>query len=192
MSDELIVRHCAPTLAGLKAGSLFSCPCPDVRTLTGELRRLNRTLAPKGLRVLPLRAEKGRALIYLYRPLALERELRGREARALLEERGYGPDAAPPLPGAAGPQTAGRGDVPPRDRAVFELPARGRAGFHLQRGLPPQMCRLLEGLRRRSRRPAHLRDLATLHPHLQPAAGAGLPAGTAGSGRLTLKRRFFP
>lgn len=95
MSDELIVRHCAPTLAGLKAGSLFSCPCPDVRTLTGELRRLNRTLAPKGLRVLPLRAEKGRALIYLYRPLALERELRGREARALLEERGYGPDAAP-------------------------------------------------------------------------------------------------
>ena len=77
MSDQLIVHHCAPTLAGLKAGSLFSCPCRDAGQLTGELRRLNRALAPKGLRVLPLQTEKGRALIYLYRPRALERELAG-------------------------------------------------------------------------------------------------------------------
>ena len=83
MSDELIVRHCSPTLAGLKAGSLFSCRYASPRDLTAELRRLNRALSPKGLRVLPLQARDGRALIYLYRP------------RALLEERGYGPDAAP-------------------------------------------------------------------------------------------------
>ena len=94
MSDQLIVHHCAPTLAGLKAGSLFSCPCRDAGQLTGELRRLNRALAPKGLRVLPLQTEKGRALIYLYRPWALERELAGGEARALLKERGYGAEAA--------------------------------------------------------------------------------------------------
>lgn len=94
MSDELIVRHCAPTLAGLKAGSLFSCPCGDAGELTGELRRLNRALAGKGLRVLPLRAGEGRALIYLYRPRALERELGAGEARALLAERGY-PAAVP-------------------------------------------------------------------------------------------------
>lgn len=37
---------------------------------------------------------EGRALIYLYRPRALERELAGGEARALLEERGYGAEAA--------------------------------------------------------------------------------------------------
>ena len=67
MSDQLIVHHCAPTLAGLKAGSLFSCPCRDAGQLTGELRRLNR---------------------------ALERELAGGEARALLKERGYGAEAA--------------------------------------------------------------------------------------------------
>ena len=81
MSDQLIVHHCAPTLAGLKAGSLFSCPCRDAGQLTGELRRLNRALAPKGLRVLPLQTEKGRALIYLYRPRALERELEFLQAR---------------------------------------------------------------------------------------------------------------
>ena len=26
MSDEMIVRQCAPTLAGIKTGSLFPCP----------------------------------------------------------------------------------------------------------------------------------------------------------------------
>ena len=29
MSEELIVRHGSPTLAGLKTGSLFSWACPD-------------------------------------------------------------------------------------------------------------------------------------------------------------------
>lgn len=91
MSDELIVRHCSPTLAGLKAGSLFSCRCDSPCALTAELRRLNRALAPKGLRVLPLQVREGRALIYLYRPRALEKELRSSGARRLLEERGYLP-----------------------------------------------------------------------------------------------------
>ena len=113
MSDQLIVHHCAPTLAGLKAGSLFSCPCRDAGQLTGELRRLNRALAPR----------RGGRL---------------------------------PLPCAAGPKTAGGGGVPPRDRAVSELSAPGRAGLHLQRGLSPQVRGLLEGLRQRGRRPAHL------------------------------------
>ena len=27
MPDEMVIRHCAPTLASLKTGSLFSCPC---------------------------------------------------------------------------------------------------------------------------------------------------------------------
>ena len=29
MSEEMVVRQCAPTLAGIKAGSLFPCPCTD-------------------------------------------------------------------------------------------------------------------------------------------------------------------
>ena len=184
MSDELIVRHCSPTLAGLKAGSLFSCRCDSPCALTAELRRLIRALAPKGLRVLPLQVREGRALIYHYRPRALEKELRSSGARRLLEERGY-------LPGQCVAQLARRvraeGAVPPRDRAVSELPARGRGGLHLQRSLRPQVRRLLEGVRRRGRRPAHLRGLAALHPHLQPAAGGRLSAGKTGGGRLTAR-----
>ena len=69
------MRPCPPTLARLTAGSIVSGRCDDPRTLRAELRRLNRALAPKGLRVLPLLVREGRALIYLYRPRALEKEL---------------------------------------------------------------------------------------------------------------------
>lgn len=126
MSDELIVRHCSPTLAGLKAGSLFSCRCDDPRTLTAELRRLNRALAPKGLRVLPLLVREGRALIYLYRPRALEKELQRSGARRLLEERGY-------LPGQCVAQLARRvraeGQVPHEIGLFLSYPPEDVEGF---------------------------------------------------------------
>ena len=66
MSEELIVRHGSPTLAGLKTGSLFSCACPDGAELCRTLRSWNRRLAPKGVRALGLRLLKGRALFGKY------------------------------------------------------------------------------------------------------------------------------
>ena len=54
MSEEILIRQGAPTLAGIKAGSLFPCPCKDHEALTTDIRRLNRRLTPKGLCLLPL------------------------------------------------------------------------------------------------------------------------------------------
>ena len=54
--------------------------------------RLNKKLVPKGIRVLPLRVCKGRALIYAYRPNALESDLTDHRARALLLKYGYVPE----------------------------------------------------------------------------------------------------
>ncbi len=53
MSEEYLVRNCAPTLAGLKTASLFTCPCQDPEALRETLRGLNKRLTPKGLRLLP-------------------------------------------------------------------------------------------------------------------------------------------
>lgn len=93
MSEDLLIRHCAPTLAGIKTGNLFSCDCPCAKELTRELNSLNRRLGPRGIRILPLRVRDGRALIYVYRPHALECDLADRGARALLLEYGYTPDS---------------------------------------------------------------------------------------------------
>lgn len=89
MSEELVIQHCSPTLAGLKTGSLFTCPCPSEEEARQDVRRLNRILVPKGLSVLLMRCRKGRALIYVYRPDWLRRDLAREEVCALLERMGY-------------------------------------------------------------------------------------------------------
>lgn len=89
MSEEYLVRHCAPTLAGLKTGSIFVCPYKCKDTLLGSLRQLNKRLGPKGLRVLPLRFSGERVLIYLYRPKKLSADLKDSTAVALLQRHGY-------------------------------------------------------------------------------------------------------
>ncbi len=37
ISEELIVDHCAPTMAGLKTGSLFNCPLEDSAELMEKI-----------------------------------------------------------------------------------------------------------------------------------------------------------
>ncbi|MBE5780777.1 MAG: DUF3793 family protein [Clostridiales bacterium] len=89
MSEELMVRHCSPTLAGLKTGSIFTCPDRGERENREAIRQMNRALVKKGLRVLPLRIHRGRVLIYVYRPAHLKEDLRHGTACRLLKERGY-------------------------------------------------------------------------------------------------------
>lgn len=89
MSEELIVRHCAPTLANLKTGSLFVCPITDKPSFFSSLRSLNELLVPKGLRALPLRIREHSALIYLYRPSRLKKDLEDPAAVKILQEHGY-------------------------------------------------------------------------------------------------------
>jgi len=58
MSEEMIIKHCSPTLAGIKTGNMFSCAFESVEDMKFSIRNLNRTLSKKGLRVLPLRQKE--------------------------------------------------------------------------------------------------------------------------------------
>lgn len=89
MPEEILIRQGAPTLAGIKTGSLFPCPCEDRDALLMDIRRLNRLLVPKGLCLLPIRFRGGQALLYLYRPAELRRDLKNRLAAEILRQAGY-------------------------------------------------------------------------------------------------------
>ena len=113
MSEDLIVRHCAPTLAGLKTGHMFTAPFTSKTQLDSEVQQLNHILADKGLRITVLRIAchaiqsksrsknsnkrrgthcgKGciRALIYIYRPGRLQSDLDVEEAKDILLRFGY-------------------------------------------------------------------------------------------------------
>ena len=89
MQEDHLVRHCAPTLAGIKTGSIFACPFEDKAQLMHSVRQFNRRLVPKGLRILPLRFSEKRVLMYLYRPSKLSADLQDPTAATLLRCRGY-------------------------------------------------------------------------------------------------------
>ena len=89
MSEENLVRQCAPTLAGIKTGTIFPAPFTSLAELTAGIRGLNRILVPKGLRLLPLRYQDHTALLYLYRPAELRVDLKDQLAEALLADAGY-------------------------------------------------------------------------------------------------------
>ena len=92
MSEEMIVRHCSPTLAGLKTGNLFSCSYNDRGEILGFLREWNTKLRSKGVRLIPLRLQASRALIYVYRPSQLSKDLCDSNVCDLLSRRGYRTD----------------------------------------------------------------------------------------------------
>ena len=87
MSEELIIEHCSPTLAGIKAGSMFSVRVTEDK----EVRELNKMLREKGLRVIPLKITSKYALIYLYRPDHLKKDLNDPQALSILKKMGYEP-----------------------------------------------------------------------------------------------------
>ena len=89
MLAETVVRQAAPTLAGIKTGSLFPYRHTGRGQLVEDIRTLNGTLVPRGMCLLLLRATEDFALLYLYRPKHLAEDLKDRDCQAVLCERGY-------------------------------------------------------------------------------------------------------
>ena len=89
MSDQIIIENCSPTLAGLKTGNLFSCQYENKDEDLCEVRRLNRFLCKKGIRIVPVKYYESRVVLYIYRPKALYRDLNDERANAVLTGLGY-------------------------------------------------------------------------------------------------------
>lgn len=88
MLAEEVIKYCAPTLAGLKTGSMFSVKA-DGRAVLCEIKKLNGIFAKKGLRLIPMRMTEKHTLLYLFRPGRLSADLRTKEAMEILSAKGY-------------------------------------------------------------------------------------------------------
>ena len=89
MSAETIVRHCAPTLAGLKVGNLFAYQYTTKADLAQVVWAKNHLLNPKGVYFVILKVEDGTTLILVYRRKALEQIVGQESVQAFLEGFGY-------------------------------------------------------------------------------------------------------
>ncbi|MHB8065530.1 MAG: DUF3793 family protein, partial [Ruminiclostridium sp.] len=89
MSEELLIKHCSPTLAGMKTGSLVNCSYECYYELQCQMDRLNHMLNPKGVHIVPLRITDSKALIYVYRPAKLASTISCDEVKEFLMYSGY-------------------------------------------------------------------------------------------------------
>ena len=89
MSEELFVSQSAPTLAGIKTGNLFTAEFVNHEIAMDEIRQLNVSLTPKGVRVIPLRESKNRMLIYVYRPNCLQVDFTNEDLLEMLRNLKY-------------------------------------------------------------------------------------------------------
>ena len=89
MPEDVIVRQGAPTLAGIKTGSLFCCPVAQGEDVAESVREMNARLVPRGARMIPLRRTEESVLLYVYRPRMLRDDLQNTLAAKLLTERVY-------------------------------------------------------------------------------------------------------
>ncbi len=89
MSEQMIIEQCSPTLAGLKTANLFPCEYSSKQALFNDIRKFNRRLCHKGIRIVPVRTKGNLALIYLYRPSKLENDLKDKLASQMLISLGY-------------------------------------------------------------------------------------------------------
>lgn len=89
MSEQFVISHASPTLAGIKTGNMFTVKIDKDTDICQEIRELNAILRRKGLRVIPLKRTSTYALIYVYRPGHLRKDLNNPKAKRILQNKGY-------------------------------------------------------------------------------------------------------
>nr|WP_319487742.1 DUF3793 family protein [uncultured Caproiciproducens sp.] len=87
--ETLLVRHCSPTLAGIKTGSLFNYTLGRNDNLEIYLQKWNHALNPRGVALTILQQDKGRNLVYVYRPNKLANDLACADLKDFLSSIGY-------------------------------------------------------------------------------------------------------
>jgi len=90
--EKEIIRHCSPTLAGIKTGNLFSYHFADYYHLIDEITEWNHSLNSRGVYFEILKINASRGLIYVYRKKRLLHDLSCSKVRCFLDEIGYPTD----------------------------------------------------------------------------------------------------
>ena len=89
--EAALIRHCAPTLAGMKPGCIFCFKHSPLEATRQKARQWDEQLAPVGLSVQILleRPVSGFVIIYVYRRKHLEQILSGHTYQSFLRDTGY-------------------------------------------------------------------------------------------------------
>lgn len=142
--EAMLVRQCAPTLAGLKPGSLFCITAEDLESVRKKARFWDRRLEALGLsvRVLLERREAGSALVYVYRGSQLDRALEAGDCRRFLAGMGYRGSGTERMLDQLVERLSARSEFPHEIGVFLGYPLRDVVGFIENRGQNFTCCGL--------------------------------------------------
>lgn len=142
--EATLVRQCAPTLAGLKPGSLFCFQASDLALCRRKAAQWDERLSPLGLavRVLLERTDQGAAIVYVYRRSQLEQALSAPRCRAFLAGMGYGRGGTEELLGQLSDRLRTEPEFPHEIGVFLGYPLRDVVGFIENRGRNFTCCGL--------------------------------------------------
>ena len=87
MYKELI-KFASPTLAGIKSGSIFTCPFKDCGR---EISLFNKKFNPLGIKIDCIGCNENGALLYVYRKALLKKEFNDTKKAQFISKLGYNP-----------------------------------------------------------------------------------------------------
>ena len=142
--EATLVRQCAPTLAGLKPGSLFCAKDSAPGVVRQAVEHWDGQLRPLGLalRLLLERPREGSALVYMYRPAHLERVLALAGRRHFLEKAGYQMEEAEGMLNQLAARLRAQSNFPHEIGLFLGYPLRDVVGFIENRGQNFTCCGL--------------------------------------------------
>lgn len=122
--EKLVARHCAATILGEKTGSLVRVSWAHYQDHRHALQALRSVLLAQGVSVRVF-GTPAAALMYVYRPELLKKDLRDHQAREILARYGYGPDVFSSLQN----RLMATGGFPHEIGLFIGYPAQDVAGF---------------------------------------------------------------
>ena len=138
--DEALACHCAPALAGIKAGNLVSLSPEEIPDLYRRLEEYRRALWDCGVRFELLCDCGRRALLLVYRPALLARSLEQPEARRILDQAGYPAGPLPALLAYLKTRLADVADFPHEIGLFLDYPPADVEGFQRWGGRDCKLC----------------------------------------------------
>lgn len=88
MFSELLIKHCSPTLAGIKTGNIFNF-FADSPTAERTICKFNKKLNPFGIYIAVLNQKQSSCLVYVYRKNLLEADLKQADISNFISAYGY-------------------------------------------------------------------------------------------------------
>ncbi len=87
--ERYLIEQCAPTLAGIKVGSLFHYAAEEDEDINDIVYCWNNRLFEKGVQIYLIRESFKGGLVYVFRPSALYKLLSDKEIKEFLDSHGF-------------------------------------------------------------------------------------------------------